>query len=173
MESANNFTQSKTKSIVMCGLLAAIICLTTAYIFHIPVGANNGYIHIGDAFIYLAAAILPTPYAVCAAIIGAGLADIVTGAAIWVIPTIIIKSLLVSMISYKEDKIINIRNIIGAIIAGIVGTLLYMVAEGIIFGSFASAFVLTLIGLVQPVGSLIVFILVGLAFDKIGMKKRL
>ena len=35
-------------------MLAAVIALTTAYLFHIPVGGNGGYIHIGDAFVYLA-----------------------------------------------------------------------------------------------------------------------
>ena len=64
MENINTISHSKTKNMVMCGLLAAIICLTTAYIFHIPLGGNNGYVHIGDAFIFLAAAILPTPYAI-------------------------------------------------------------------------------------------------------------
>ena len=43
--------------------LAALICVTTAYIFHIPFGVNGGYVHIGDSLIYLAAAFLPTPYA--------------------------------------------------------------------------------------------------------------
>ena len=43
-------------------LFAALICITTAYIFHIPVGANGGYVHVGDALIYLAAAVLPAPY---------------------------------------------------------------------------------------------------------------
>lgn len=173
MENTNNITQAKTKNMVMCGLLAAIICLTTAYIFHIPIGVNNGYVHIGDSFIYLAAAILPTPYAIVCAVIGAGLADIFTGAAIWAIPTIIIKSLLVLCITSKKDKIINTRNVIGSAIAGIIGIVLYMVAEGIIFGSFTSAFVFSLIGLVQPIGSLFVFIVIGLAFDKINMKNRI
>lgn len=172
MENVNNISHTKTKNMVMCGLLAAIICLTTAYIFHIPLGGNNGYVHVGDAFIYLAAAILPTPYAIACAVIGAGLADIVTGAAIWFIPTVIIKSILVLCISSKDEKIINTRNVLGAAVAGTLGVVLYMVAEGIIFGSFTSAFVLSLLGLVQPIGSLVVFIILGLAFDKINMKKR-
>ncbi|CDG01693.1 ECF transporter S component [Clostridium chauvoei] len=54
----------KTKRIVLTALFAAIICITTAFIFHIPTGMNGGYIHIGDAFIYIAASLLPTPYAI-------------------------------------------------------------------------------------------------------------
>ena len=55
---------------IVTALFAAMICLTTAYLFHIPVGTAGGYIHLGDAFIYLAAAFLPTPYAMAAAGIG-------------------------------------------------------------------------------------------------------
>ncbi|MFY9379232.1 MAG: ECF transporter S component, partial [Acutalibacteraceae bacterium] len=53
-------------NIVTTALFAAIIAVTTAYIFHIPVGTNGGYIHIGDCFIYLAACFLPLPYAMLA-----------------------------------------------------------------------------------------------------------
>ena len=35
--------------ITVTGLFAAMIALMTAYIFHIPYGANGGYIHFGDA----------------------------------------------------------------------------------------------------------------------------
>ena len=48
---------------LMCisGIFAALVFVVTAYL-HIP--TYNGYVHIGDAFIFLAACILPTPYAV-------------------------------------------------------------------------------------------------------------
>lgn len=162
----------KTKLIVLSALLAALVFLTTAYILHIPVGGNGGYVHIGDAFIYLAAVLLPTPYAMAAAAIGAGLADIATGAAIWAIPTIIIKPILVLFFTNKSEKIVNTRNVVGTIFAGITGTILYMIAEGIMIGSMKAAFVMNLIGLVQPLGSAVVFILVGFAFDKAKIKNK-
>ena len=171
MQNLNSITSTKTRHMVTTSLFAALIFLTTAYILHIPIGGNNGYVHIGDAFIYLGAAILPTPHALACAAIGAGMADFATGSAIWIIPTIIIKPILVLFFTSKDDKIINTRNIIAGALAGLVGWILYMVAEGIIIGSFASAFVFSLIGLVQPVGSFIVFILMGLTFDKLGVKK--
>ncbi|MGL6108044.1 TIGR04002 family protein [Romboutsia sp.] len=171
MQNLNSVTSTKTKYMVTTSLFAAIIFLTIAYILHIPIGSNNGYVHIGDAFIYLAAAILPMPYGLVCAAIGAGMADFASGAAIWIIPTIIIKPILVLFFTSKEDKIINTRNVIAAAAAGIVGWILYMVAEGIIIGSFTSAFVFSLMGLVQPIGSFIVFVLIGLTFDKLGIKK--
>lgn len=162
---------SKTRTLVSAALFAGIICITIAYFLHVPVGGNGGFVHVGDAFIYLAAVLLPTPYAACAAGIGAGMADILTGSANWALATIIIKPILVLFFTNRSKKIINTRNIFAAIIAGIVGTVLYMIAEGIMYGSFVSAFVLSLVGLVQPLGSFIVFVVIGLVFDKLKIKE--
>ncbi len=163
----------KTKLLVLSALFASIICMTVAYFLHIPIGGNGGFVHIGDAFIYLAATLLPTPYAAIAAAIGAGMADMLVGASNWVLATIIIKPILVLFFTSKSKNIINTRNVIASILAGIVGTILYMIAEGIMYGSFVSAFVLSFIGLLQPIGSFIVFILVGIALDKLKIKDML
>ena len=60
--------------LVTAALFAAAIAVMTAYLLHIPL-PTGGYIHLGDALIYLAACLLPVPYAAAAAAIGAGLAD--------------------------------------------------------------------------------------------------
>ena len=74
-----NITQvSGVKYMAVTGLFAAMITIMTAYIAHIPVGVNGGYSHFGDSLIYLAAVLLPTPYALVAAAIGGGLADLLT-----------------------------------------------------------------------------------------------
>ena len=65
----------KTSTMAAAGLFAAMITVMTAYICHIPYGANGGYIHFGDALIYLAAVFLPRPYALAAAAIGGGAAS--------------------------------------------------------------------------------------------------
>ena len=64
--SANALSHQKVSRLTSTALFAALICVTTAYIFHIPFGVNGGYVHIGDSLIYLAAAFLPTPYAMFA-----------------------------------------------------------------------------------------------------------
>ena len=61
---------SRVRYLTMTGLMAALITIMTAYICHIPVGVNGGYIHFGDSLIYLAAVLLPRPYALAAAAIG-------------------------------------------------------------------------------------------------------
>ncbi|MBQ8044666.1 MAG: ECF transporter S component, partial [Clostridia bacterium] len=72
------YTGKKVQLITITSIFAALITVTTAYIFHIPVPLTGGYIHIGDGIIYLAATILPTPYAIIGAMIGGGLADLLT-----------------------------------------------------------------------------------------------
>lgn len=47
---------SQVKKLTFTALMAAMITIFTAYICHIPVGQNGGYIHFGDSLIYIAAA---------------------------------------------------------------------------------------------------------------------
>ena len=39
---------STVKKITATAVMAALATLMTAYIFHIPVGVNGGYVHLGD-----------------------------------------------------------------------------------------------------------------------------
>ena len=81
----------KLRLLCLAALFAGAIAVTTAYLLHIPI-PTGGYIHLGDALIYLAACLLPAPYAVGAAMVGAGLADLLT-APLWVVPTLLIKAI--------------------------------------------------------------------------------
>lgn len=58
--------ETRLRLLTLTGIFAALICLFTAYICHIPVGPNGGYLHFGDTFIYVAASLLPQPYALLA-----------------------------------------------------------------------------------------------------------
>lgn len=163
---------SKIKNIVLTAVFAAVIYISTALLFHIPTGINNGYIHLGDAFIYLAAVLLPMPYGLVAAAIGAGLADVLTGSVIWLIPTLLIKPTMALLFTNKNDSIICKRNILSVFGAGIITIVGYYIAEGIIFGNFVAPMVGVLPNFVQALGSGCVFLVMGYAFDKINIKKR-
>lgn len=102
----NEKQQKPVTLLTVTGLFAAIITLMTAYICHIPYGANGGYIHFGDALIYVAAVILPRPYAMAAAAIGGGLADLLT-APMWAPATIIIKMLITLPFTSKNGRMLN------------------------------------------------------------------
>ena len=167
-------TQSaKMRYITLTGLMAAMITLMTAYICHIPTDVNGGYIHFGDSLIYIAAALLPTPYALAAAAIGGGLADLMT-APMWAPATIIIKMLITIPFTNKSAKIITPRNIVSTVIAYLISGLGYFFAEYIIFGSLSTAFLASMSGnLIQSAGSAIFFIIFGLTLDKVHIKSRL
>ncbi|WP_073107761.1 TIGR04002 family protein [Hespellia stercorisuis] len=157
--------------IAMTGLFAAMITIMTAYIFHIPYGLNGGYIHFGDMLIYVAAVLLPQPYGLAAAAIGGGIADILT-APMWAPATIIIKALITLPFTQKSGKILTGRNIAAPFIAGIISAVGYYLAEGILFGSFASATASFLGSAIQSGGSMILFFVFATALDRVHIKNK-
>ena len=161
----------KVKNMAMTGIMAAMITIMTAYVCHVPVGMNGGYIHFGDAVIYLAAVLLPKPYAIAAAAIGGGLADLFT-APVWVPATVLIKTLLVLPFETKGVKIITKRNVMSTIIAYFISGIGYYAAEKILFEEGAVFAVTMGQTLIQSLGSAVVFILLGLAMDKAHVKNR-
>ena len=162
---------SKIKYLTTAGIMAALITIMTAYICHIPVGTNGGYVHFGDSLIYLAAVLLPTPYALAAAAIGGGLADLLT-APMWAPATVIIKMLITIPFTNKSAKIVPPRNIIATVIAYFISGLSYFLAEYLIFGTWSVLLVSMSGSLVQSGGSAIFFIIFGLALDKAHVKTK-
>ena len=154
----------KIKKLVLSGLFAAIICVTTMFP-HLPVGVNGGYVHIGDTFIYLAASFLSPAYAALAAAIGAGLADLMV-APIYIIPTVIIKSLMALMFTAKANKLLCRRNALGTVFAGVICSIGYYIAEVILAGNFISPLISALQGLVQPIASGILYAVIASVIDK-------
>ena len=163
---------SKSRYLTMTGLMAALIANMTAYICHIPIGVNGGYIHFGDSLIYLAAALLPRPYALAAAAIGGGLADLMT-APMWTIATVIIKMLIVLPFSSKSIKIVTPRNVFATVLAYFISGLSYFLAEYILFGTWSVLLVSMWSSLIQSSGSAIFFIIFGYALDKVRIKNYL
>ncbi|MCF0230065.1 MAG: TIGR04002 family protein [Parasporobacterium sp.] len=160
-----------TEKLVFSALFAAIITVMTAYICHIPVGVNGGYIHLGDVFIYLAASILPLPWACGAAAVGAGLADLLT-APLWTPATIIIKVLVCLCFTSRKPAILNKRNIAANGASVLITCLGYYLAEGIILGWGAAFFASVIPNLIQTAGNTAAYILIAGALDKAGFKKR-
>lgn len=163
----------KIRNMILTALFAALIYVSVSFLFHIPTGLNNGYIHLGDTFIYLGATLLPFPYGLIAAALGAGLADLLSGAAIWVIPTIIIKPLMAYCFKSNSDKLMNKRNYIAIIVAGIINVVGYYLAEVIFTGSFVAAAVGIVPNILQATGSGVLFLVFAFAFDKINLKNKL
>ena len=92
----------KIRSIVMTSALTALICVATMLI-QIPVPVTGGYVNLGDGFIVAGTFMLGMPYAAIAGAVGSALADLLTGYAIYVPGTFVIKGLMavVAFCSYK------------------------------------------------------------------------
>ena len=162
---------SKVRYLTATSFMAALITIMTAYMCHIPVGMNGGYLHFGDSLIYLAAVLLPRPYALAAAAIGGGMADILT-APMWTPATIIIKMLIVLPFTNKSTKIVTPRNVFATVLAYFISGLSYFVAQYILIGTWA-VFLVSMTGrLIQSFGSAVFFVIFGCALDKVHMKKR-
>lgn len=161
---------NKTKKLTLSALFGAMIFVTTLFV-QIPSPLGMGYAHIGDAFIYLAACVLPCHYAIFASAVGACLADAIVFPA-YIIPTLIIKSLLVLAFSDKGEKIITPRNITAAILGGVIGVVGYFVAEWIMYASIYTALANVVFTIAQPIVSFVVYLVVGYGLDKVNFKKR-
>ncbi len=163
---------SQIRYLTITAIFAALITIMTAYVFHIPVPLTGGYIHLGDSLIYLAATILPAPYAFAAGAIGGGLADLLT-APMWTLPTIIIKMLITLPFTNKSNKIITARNLVAPLFAYLISGTGYFLANNLIFHS-GVAFLTSFGGsALQSLGSGAVFIVLGIFLDKAGFKKQL
>ena len=167
--------KKSVRNLVMAALFAALIAVFTAWLFHIPIkiGANTAYLHFGDAFIFLAASLLPAPYACAAAAIGGGLADLLCGSAIWAPFTVVIKALIALCFSSRSDRLLTRRNLLAALPALVITVGGYYLAEAILYGTWVAP-VLSIWGnVVQIVGSAVIYVLVALALQKAGVKKLL
>lgn len=172
VEKRNGKSSVTIRRLTVTAVFAALTTLMTAYIFHIPVGMNGGYVHLGDAVIYLCAAILPMPYACAAGAVGGGLADLLT-APVWAPATIMIKMLICLPFSAKGKKLVTKRNVAAAFLAFWISAAGYYMAEGIMFG-FTAAFFTSLGGsVVQSGGSALVFFIAGTALDRLGFKNNM
>lgn len=160
----------KIKLMCFSGIFTAIVFVFTAYL-HIP--SHTGYTHVGDAFIYLSACLLPLPYAMFVGAGGAMLADCLTGFAIWAPGSVIIKTAAVLFFSCKSKKIICLRNILALIPAWAFCIGGYYLYEALITGNFVSAVAGIFGYITQSAFSTVLFVIAGIAMDKLNIKSKL
>jgi uncharacterized repeat protein (TIGR04002 family) len=160
---------AKIRTMALTAMMAAIIFVFTAYV-HVP--SHTGYTHIGDGFLYLAACLLPGPYAAVAGAVGAGLADLLSGYAIWAPGTVVIKAATALFFTNRSDKIICKRNLLALIPAFVICVGGYYTYEALITGNWISP-ALGIPGYVtQVILSSLTFLVLGTALEKAGIKSK-
>lgn len=141
-------TQTHTTKIVLTALMMGLIMVAILFI-RIPIPFTQGYVHPGDAMIFLAVLVLGWKYGAVAAAFGGMLGDIVGGAAAWAPWTFVIKGimavivgLLIELAFRKPDagrKRVFAAMIAGMVIAGAFMALGYYIAEGLMYGNWIVA----------------------------------
>jgi uncharacterized repeat protein (TIGR04002 family) len=165
-------TKAMVRNLALAALFAALVTVATA-LAQIPIPGGMGYIHLGDAMVYLAAVILPFPYAAVAVAVGAGLADFLSGFAVYVLPTALIKALLTLAFTSKKERILTPRNLFAPLIGAVITVVGYGVAEGFLYGWTAAIVQGFLYNAIQALGSAAAFFILGLLLDKANLKNRL
>lgn len=140
--------KDKTTKIILTGLMMAMIVVATMMLV-IPIPFGSGYIHLGDAMIFLSVLILGWRYGAVAAGAGSALADLFLGYSVWAPWTLVIKGVMVIVMGIFIVKAIKkpgrsilgfpAYQLIGMILAGLFMAAGYYVAEGVIYGNFIAA----------------------------------
>lgn len=136
------YATMKTNKLVMAALMISLIAVTTIF-FKIPVPLGNGYIHLGDAMIFMSVLILGAKYGAIAAAAGSAMGDVISGYAIWAPWTIAIKGVMALIMGFfilKSAKR-TMNRIIGMLLSGLWMTAGYFIAEGIVYGNWFVALV--------------------------------
>ena len=124
------------KKLALGGMLSAVILVMTIGM-HLPVPATGGYVHLGDGFIFLTAAVLG-PYAALAAGIGSALADLLGGYFIYIPATFIIKAAMGLIAGKFAAQSSGIKRIIVFAIAEAVMVVGYFAFEWLLYGGAAA-----------------------------------
>ena len=139
--------KSSTSKLVLTGLMAAMVTVTTMFI-KIPMPATSGYVHPGDAAIFLSVLILGKYWGGAAAGIGSAMGDILGGYGAWAPWTLVIKTimgfatgLVLEVVAKKmgdkfQGSIVVAARIGAMIVGGLIMVGGYYVAAAIIYGSW-------------------------------------
>lgn len=163
---------NNVKKLAFAGVFAAMTFVLT---FFVKVPVASGYVHFGDAIIYICACFLGGPWAMLAGAIGAGLADLIGGYAVYAPATIIIKALIavpfILASKKNSEKLLTLPTALMTIPSGLITVGGYFIADLIIDKSYA---IIDIPGnAIQAVGSAVIFIVLALAFDGVKIKKKI
>ncbi len=164
----NGSPDSKTAGLVYTALMICLVLLGTV-LFRIPVPMTQGYVHLGDAMIFLGVLMLGKKRGAAAAGLGSAMADVLGGFAFWAPWTLVIKSLMAFVMglilertarshkhSHTNDRLIKLTAMAAG---GILMCAGYLAAETVMYGSFA----LAIVGLPWNIGQVVVGMVLSMA----------
>lgn len=161
-----------TKDITKIAIMAALVFVTT-YLIKVP--SLNGYTHIGDSMIIISALILGKKKGALAAGLGAALCDLLSGYMQYIIPTFLIKAIMVLIIGSIAEKLINKTKfawIIGSVIGCTFQVIGYAFVETIMYG-FAGALASISGNIIQSTVGIILATVLAAVLEKSNVLKKL
>ena len=139
MQTNKHITKIVLSALMMCVIMVAIMFIK------IPIPFTQGYVHPGDAMIFLAVLVLGWKYGAAAAAFGGMLGDVMGGFAAWAPWTFCIKGMMamilglvieLAMKKERSRRFVMAVMIVGMVIAGAFMTVGYYAAEGIMYGNW-------------------------------------
>ena len=134
----------KTVRIVMTGIMTSLILVSTM-MFRIHVPFTQGYVHLGDAAIYMAVLIVGKKYGAFAAGVGSGLADLFSGYAYYVPWTLVVKALMAFVVGaaleHYDGKLqtrgkLPLLELLAMLFGGIEMTVGYYISASLMHGNW-------------------------------------
>lgn len=174
-ESRAEREMNKVMKLVLTGLMTALVTVATMAL-PIPIPGTTGYINLGDGIIFLSVFVLGWRYAAFAGGVGAGLADVLLGAAVWSPWTLVIKAgmaVIAGLLFSRRPHHISARvwsvlSMVPAVLWMVAG---YYAAEGVIYGNWAAPIVGLPWNLIQGAVGICLAAALGAALEKTSARK--
>ena len=162
---------SHTFKIVMTALMMCLIMVAILFV-RVPIPFTQGYVHLGDAMVFLSVLILGWKYGAAASALGGMLGDLVGGFAAWAPWSFGIKGIMALIAGFvisaflRSEAVSRKRliagEITGMVLAGIFMTAGYYFAEGIMYGSWVTP----VLGIPWNIGQFAVGILIAVLISE-------
>lgn len=160
------------KDITKIAIMAALVFIAT---FLIKIPSLNGYTHIGDSMVIISALILGKKKGALAAGLGAALCDLLSGYMQYVIPTFLIKAIMVLIIATISENLINKTKfawILGSIIGCAFQVVGYCLVETILYG-FAAALASVPTNIIQSIVGIALAVVLSTVLEKSNILNKL
>ena len=140
---------NKTDNLVLTAMMLCLVCLAT-YALKVPNPFTQGYVHLGDTFIFISVLTLGKKNGAIASAVGAALADIIGGYAIFAVGTFIAKGLMAFVMgtfielgakkaSGSGNKTLILSHspyeLIGMVLGGLTEVAVYVPVNALVYGN--------------------------------------
>ena len=157
--------RTKTRDLCIAAAMAAVVMVVTMSL-QIPIPAVGGYVHLGDGIIFLTVILLGKKYGIWSGAIGACLADLITGFALWSPFSFVIKGVMALVCGKiaetdKSKTYITPLKIFAVFVGILISAGGYYVVGAMLVGSFRAALPSIPSDLIQGVLGMAVYLVIG------------